>query len=219
MISASRALKDRAYEAFASVTKVLSSARRLELLDQLAQRPHHVESLAKAVGQPIGNTSQHLQVLKRARVVETTRHGTSIEYRLAPGVVEVFVVLRRLAEARSPELLQVKRDFFDDEDAVIDGPALQRGLAEQRVLLLDVRPRAEFEHDHVEGSRSVPIDELAARIDELPSDLLIVATCRGPYCTFAADAVRMLRASGRRAVRFEGGVGEWRVDTQDRGAA
>lgn len=213
-----RAFKDGAYAAFATVTKALSHARRLEILDQLAQRPHHVESLARAVGQSVGNASQHLQVLKRARVVETTRHGTSIEYRLAPGVVEVFVALRRLAEARSLELVQVKRDFFDEEDAAIDGLALQRELAAQRVLLLDVRPRVEFEHDHVEGCHSIPIDELEARIDELPSDRLIVATCRGPYCTFAADAVRMLRASGRRAVRFEGGVGEWRVDTRGRGA-
>ncbi len=115
--------------------------------------------------------------------------------------------------------MQVKRDFFEDDGDTIDGASLRRLLAEQRVLLIDVRPRAEFEHDHVEGSRSVPIDELEARIDELPADLLVVVTCRGPYCTFAAEAVRLLRASGRRAVRYEEGVGGWRLDARARGAA
>lgn len=178
-----------------------------------------MESLAEAIGQSVGNTSQHLQVLKRGRLVETTRHGTAIEYRLAPGVADVFVALRRLAEERSAELVHVKQEFFDDEDGLIDSPTLRRRLASGEVVLIDVRPREEFEHDHVAGARSVPIDELDARVDELPTDKLIVATCRGPYCAFAAEAVRKLRASGREAVRFEDGVAEWRVDTRSRGAA
>ena len=218
--NASRTFKDQAYGAFAAVTKALSHPKRLEILNQLGQRPHRVESLAEAIGQSVGNTSQHLQVLKRGRLVETTRHGTAIEYRLAPGVADVFVALRRLAETRSPELVQVKRAFFDDaDDGLIDGPTLRQELTSRRVVLLDVRPRDEFDHDHVSGARSLPIDELNARMNELPMDKLIVATCRGPYCAFAADAVRKLRASGREAVRFEDGVAEWRVDTVTRGAA
>ncbi len=216
----SRDFKDQAYGAFAVVTKVLSHPTRLEILDQLAQRPHRVESLAAVVGQSVGNTSQHLQVLKRGRLVETTRHGTAIEYRLAPGVADVFVALRRLAEARSAELVQVKRAFFEDaDDGLIDGRTLRRELASRQVVLLDVRPRDEFDHDHVAGARSLPMDEIDDRMHELPMDKLIVAICRGPFCAFAADAVRKLRASGREAVRFEDGVAEWRVDTLTHGAA
>ena len=126
--TSSRAFKDRAYGAFAAVTKALSNPVRLEILDQLAQRPRRVESLAQVVGQPIGNTSQHLQVLKRGQLVETTRRGTSIEYRLAPGVADVFVALRRLAESRSAEIVQAKRTFFEDAEDLIDGATLRRTL-------------------------------------------------------------------------------------------
>ena len=209
-----RAFKDDAYRAFAAVAKALSSPKRLELVDLLVQRPLHVDELAAAIGQSVGNTSQHLQVLRRARVVETARHGTAIEYRLAPGVAEAFAGLRRLAEARSAELAMARRAFHGETgaDDVIDAPTLRRHLAARDVVLLDVRPAAEFAHAHVAGARSLPIDQLADRLDELPADTLIVATCRGPYCAYAAEAVRALRASGRRAVRFEDGLAEWMAD-------
>lgn len=209
-----REFKDAVYGAFAEVGKALSSPRRLELLDLLVQGPRSVEALATSVGQPLANTSQHLQVLKRARVVETERHGTTIEYRLAEGVAEVFVALRRLAEARSPVLADAKRVYFASADAeeTIDRRELRRRLTEGSAVLLDVRPAAEFAHGHVEGAQSIPIDQLDDRLAELPEDQLVVATCRGPYCVYAADAVRILRASGREAVRFEDGVGEWQAD-------
>ncbi len=209
-----RAFKDEVYGAFAEVTKALSNPRRLELLDLLVQRPRSVESLATSLGQPMGNTSQHLQVLRRARVVETHRFGTTVQYRLAPGVEEMFVVLRRLAEARSPALVHSKQAYFvrSEAEEVVDREELRRRLADGTAVLLDVRPEQEFAFAHVAGAVSIPIDELEARLGELPADQLIVATCRGPYCVFAADAVRTLRAGGREAVRFEDGVGEWRLD-------
>ncbi len=209
-----RAFKDAAYTAFADVTKALANPKRLELLDLLIQRPFRVDELADGVGQSVGNTSQHLQVLRRARVVETTRRGTAVEYRLAPGVAEVFVALRRLAEARSAELTLARRDFFAGAGAAetIDADALRAGLAAGEVVLVDLRPADEFVHGHVPGARSIPLAELAERLDGLPPDKLIVATCRGPTCVFAAQAVRALRNSGRRAVRFEQGVAEWRAD-------
>jgi rhodanese-related sulfurtransferase len=206
-----RAFKDSVYGAFAEVARSLSSPRRLELLDLLIQGPRPVEALAEALGQSVGNTSQHLQVLKRSRLVETTRRGTTIEYRLAPGVAEVFAALRRLAGDRSPALSQAMAAYYGgaDGEEPIDRDTLRRRLKEGSVVLLDVRPRAEFAHAHVSGATSIPIDELEARLEELPGDQLVVATCRGPYCVFAAQAVQTLRASGRRAVRFEGGVAEW----------
>jgi len=209
-----RAFKDGVYGAFAEVTKALSNPKRLELLDLLVQGPRSVESLAGALGQSVGNTSQHLQVLKRSRVVQTRRLGTTIEYSLAPGVEGVFVSLRRLAEARSPTLVHTKQTYFAGAEAeeVVDRDELRRRLADGTAILLDVRPSEEFAHAHVEGALSIPIEQLEARLEELPVDQLVVATCRGPYCVFATDAVQALRRAGRAAARFEDGVGEWRAD-------
>jgi len=209
-----RAFKDEAYGAFAGVTRALSSPRRLELLDLLIQGPLGVEALARAVDQPTANTSQHLQALKRSRLVETERRGTRIEYRLAPGVADVFVALRRLAAARSPDLQRATERFYLSAGApeIIDPASLKARLAAGGVTLIDVRPAAEYANGHIPGALSLPLGALPARLEELPGDGLVVVTCRGPYCVFAADAVRLLRGSGREAVRFEDGVADWRYD-------
>jgi rhodanese-related sulfurtransferase/DNA-binding transcriptional ArsR family regulator len=209
-----RSFKTEAYGAFAAVVKGLSSPRRLELVDLLVQGPRPVESLSRGTSQPLASTSQHLQVLKRAGLVETRRQGTTIEYRLAEGVAEVLVGLRRLASARSGELERLRLRFFDEAGApdVVSRDELQSLRDAGDAVLIDVRPRWEFDQGHIEGAISLPFDELEERCSELPLDSLIIATCRGPYCVFAADAVRMLTAMGRRAARFEDGVAEWRVD-------
>ncbi|MCP4803788.1 MAG: metalloregulator ArsR/SmtB family transcription factor [Proteobacteria bacterium] len=205
-----RAFKNDAYAAFADIAKSLASPRRLELLDVLVQGPRPVEGLARATGMSMASTSQHLQVLRRAHVVETERDGTTIHYGIAPGVIEVFVALRRLAESRSADLAQAKTRFYGTE--AIDREDLLQLLARDRVTLIDVRPVSEFEQGHIEGAQNVPIEELAERIDELPRDRLVVATCRGPYCVFADDAVQMLTRRGYVAQRFEDGVAEWAID-------
>ncbi len=209
-----RAFKDAAYAAFAQVTKAMGSPRRLELLDLLVQGPRTVEQLALGTAQPVPSASQHLQVLRRARLVQTQRRGTHVVYRLAPEVGPVFVALRRLAQARSPELQAARGDFFGPEGPleVIHAEELRSLLAEGRVALLDVRPADEFEHAHIAGARSIPFEELPERLNELPRDQLVVATCRGPYCALAIQAVRLVRASGRSAVRYEEGVAEWQLD-------
>lgn len=206
-----REFKDSAYAAFAAVARAFASPRRLELLDLLVQGPLVVEQLAQGVGRPVASTSQHLQVLKRARVVATTRHGTRIEYRLAEGVALAFASLRSLAESRSLELSATKATFYGQSGAadVITAQDLSARMARDEVTLIDVRPEAEYAESHIEGAVSVPIEQLQGRLNELPPDSLLVATCRGPYCVFAADAVRILRASGREAVRFEPGVADW----------
>ncbi len=206
-----RQFKQAAYGGLADVTKALGSPRRLELVDLLVQGPRPVESLARATAQPIASASQHLQVLKRARLVETERQGTTIEYRLAPGVAGVLVALRRLAHARSAELRETTDSFFEDT-GTIDRERLTALLREGAAMLVDVRPTAEYEQAHLPGARSIPVETLAERLAELPADRLIVACCRGPYCTFAGDAVRLLQARGFRAARFEDGVAEWSAD-------
>lgn len=205
----SRRFKDAAYAAFAEVTKALSSPRRLELLDYLVQRPHAVEELAARTGQPLSSCSQHLQVLKRARLVRTRRSGTAVIYRLAEGVPVLFAELRALATAHNPALAATLDEAVADVPETIDLPALADRLERGSVLLLDVRPHGEFVSAHLPGAVSLPVHELSERIGELPEAELVVATCRGPFCTYAAEAVRTLRAHGRAAVRFEGGVAEW----------
>lgn len=209
-----RNFKNEAYGAFAEVTKALSSPRRLELLDLLVQGPFTVEALATRVSQPMASASQHLQVLKRSRLVVSERHGTSMEYRLAPGVAHVFVSLRRLAERHNPALAVATDRFYTRASAPdsIDADTLRRRMAAHDVVLLDVRPAEEYARAHVAGAVSIPIDELEDRVDELPEQGLVVATCRGPFCVFAAEAVLILRRSGREAVRFEQGVADWSLD-------
>lgn len=212
--TSARQYKDQVYGAFAEVTRALSSARRLELLDLLVQGPRAVDGLARATDQPVASTSQHLQVLRRSALVETRRLGRQVEYRLAPHVAGTLARLRRLAHDRSPRLAQTHRDFYEAEDApeTIDGPALRRRMAEGTVVLVDVRPAPEYRAAHIAGARSIPLAELDAALPDLPEDTLLVATCRGPYCVFAAEAVRALRAAGRAAVRFEDGIAEWAAD-------
>jgi ArsR family transcriptional regulator len=204
--------KDVVYGAFADVTKALSNPGCLELLDLLVQGPREVEALAAGVGRPLAATSQHLQVLKRARLVDTRRRGTHVEYRLAPGVALAFVALRRLAEDRSPALRVAKADLHGDAADTIAPDALRALLARGEAVLLDVRPAEEYAHAHLPGALSIPSDELEARLDEIPPVPLVVAVCRGPYCTFAARAVSLLRRRGRDAVRFEQGVADWVLD-------
>lgn len=196
--------KSTAYQSMSQVAKALASPRRLELVDLLLQRPHNVDELAAGTRQPVANASQHLQVLKRARVVETRRIGTSVEYRVVPGVAAAVAALRQLTSERSLELAQARSAFFTDE-AITRGELRSR-MEAGSVVLVDVRPAAEFEHAHVPGARSIPIDELESRLAELPPGQTIVAMCRGPFCVFAKQAVDVMRGAGLEAFRFEGGV-------------
>ena len=213
-----REFKSQAYGEFAAVTKALGSPIRLEILDLLIQGPLSVEKIALAIGLPIANTSQHLQVLKRSCVVKTERDGTTIFYRVNKGVAELFSNFRALAECQNTKLIEIKRDYYENERATetIDQRTLEAKLIAREAVLLDVRPSNEYDFAHILGARSIPIDELPARMSELPTDSLIVATCRGPYCVYAAQAVQALLASGREAVRFEGGVTEWEITSADR---
>jgi rhodanese-related sulfurtransferase len=206
-----REFKDRLYPEFARVAQALGSDRRLELVDLLSQAPRRVEALAEETSMTVANVSQHLQVLKNARLVESERQGTAVTYRLAsPGVMSLWLALRGVAEDRLPEINKLRNEFSND----VDGPEMQREdlqrlLKNGKVLLVDVRPAMEFHHGHVEGAISIPIEELEKRVDELPRNKPIVTYCRGAYCLFADEAVALLRKRGFDAVRLEGGWPEW----------
>lgn len=207
-----RPFKQRLYPLFARIGHALASNRRLELLDLLAQSPRHVEALASETDMSVASVSQHLQVLRNAHLVETEREGTKVRYRLSgDDVLKLWLSLRFVAESRLAEVAQLKRDFAVDGagSEEVSRDDLQTLIDQGKVMLIDVRPRVEFEHGHLPGAVSIPVDELPARMDSLPKRRRIVAYCRGEYCLLADDAVALLRAQGFNAVRLDGGWPEW----------
>jgi rhodanese-related sulfurtransferase/DNA-binding transcriptional ArsR family regulator len=212
-----RRLKDALYDHFARVGKALAAPKRLELLDLLSQSPRTVEALAAHSAISVANASQHLKVLRAARLVETERRGVHVEYRLADAAVgDFYVALRNLAETRITEVERVARDYFGARGALpeaqaVDGAELLRRVELGEVTLIDVRPREEYLAGHLPGAVSMPVDEIATRLHELPKRRDVVAYCRGRYCVMAADAVELLRGAGRRAFRLELGVADVRA--------
>jgi rhodanese-related sulfurtransferase/DNA-binding transcriptional ArsR family regulator len=211
----SRAFKTELYSQFARIGKALSSPHRIEILDLLAQAPRTVESLAKELELSMGNASAHLQVLKEARLVETRKDGLYVEYSLADeGVAELLQAMRGVAERRLAEIDRLVKAYLGGREALesIGFDELAARVQAGSVILLDVRPQSEYEAGHIAGALSIPADELSRRLKELPRTKEVIAYCRGPYCVFADEAVKTLRANNRKARRLEGGFPEWRAD-------
>jgi rhodanese-related sulfurtransferase len=214
MKNSNRAFKDSIYEQFARIGKAVSSPRRLELLDLLCQGPRTVEVLAKESGLTIANASQHLQILRSARLVDADKDGLYVIYRLADqNVCEFFRSMRLLAESRLAEVELIKRRFLEDRKGMmpVDREKLLRLVREEAVTVLDVRPSVEYNAGHIAGALSIPLKELQQRLSDLPRDQEIVAYCRGPYCVLSVLAVEMLRAQGFNAVRLEEGIQDLRT--------
>ena len=200
-------------EQFARLGKALAHPRRLELLDLLAQGERSVDALAGATGMGVTNTSAQLQVLRRSRLVETRKEGTWVYYRLADETVAPFLgAFREFARGRLSEVAQIMSDYFvaRDELEPVGRADLVRRARDGDVVILDVRPGIEYDAGHIPGAVSIPLDQLALRIAELPVDAEIVAYCRGPFCVMAPEAVSVLRRAGRRARRLADGLPEWR---------
>src|SRR5581483_3089403 len=209
---AGRAEKEALYEAIALMGKAFASPVRLELLDLLAQAPRTVDELARAGGQSTANTSQHLQALHAAGMVSRAREGTSVRYSLAGDeALRLWLALRDASISQLAEVERAARDYLGDEVDAIGRDELIARLRAGDVVLVDVRPSEEFAAGHIEGARSIPIDELEDRLAELPADREVVAYCRGPFCAYAHQAVRQIQASGRQARRLQEGWPEWRL--------
>jgi rhodanese-related sulfurtransferase/DNA-binding transcriptional ArsR family regulator len=209
-----REFKDRLYEELGRIAKAIDSPRRLELIDLLAQGERSVEDLASEAALSIANTSQHLQVLRRARLVETRKQGLRVYYRLGhPEVYDVARAVRGLAKARLAELNQLVQTYLESRDELEPVPReeLLRRVRAGRAVVIDVRPREEYRAGHIPGALSIPLEELETRLGELPARKEVVAYCRGPYCVMAYEAVARLRARGRRARRLTDGFPEWRA--------
>jgi len=213
MVMPNRNFKDAIYEQFARLGKAVSAPKRLELLDLLCQGPKTVDVLADHAALSVANTSQHLQVLRAARLVEAEKKGLYVEYRLAgEDVCEFFLALRNLAEGRLAEIELVTREYLGRRDAMetVAGGELLRRVKSGEVTVLDVRPSEEYRAGHVAGAVSIPLGELKARFKELPKNRAVVAYCRGPYCVFAVEAVELLRKKGFKAHRIKEGVLDWK---------
>lgn len=197
--------------------KAFSSPRRLELLDLLAQAPRSVEELARASEQSTANTSQHLQALHAAGLLTRTREGTRVVYAFAgEDALGLWLSLRDASIAHLGEVERAAREYLGEDVETIGRAELLERLREGDVVVVDVRPEEEFAAGHIEGARSIPLEELERRLAELPSGQEIVAYCRGPFCAYAHEAVRQLSNAGRSARRLEGGWPEWRLaDTPD----
>ena len=208
-----RAAKSALFEEFAAVGKALGSPARLELLDLLTQSELSVDDLARAAGLGVSSCSAHLQALRAAGLVRTRRVGKRVYYSLAgEDVTALYDALRSVSQLHRPHTELARRDYLGPEDTdALDIEGLVREVEEGHALLLDVRPREEYDAGHLPGAVHIPLEELGARLDELPRDREIVAYCRGRYCAMAHDAVRLLSAHGLVAQRAEEGVLEWRL--------
>jgi rhodanese-related sulfurtransferase/DNA-binding transcriptional ArsR family regulator len=204
--------KARLYEQTARVAKAMANGKRLELLDLLAQAERTVEALARAAGLGVTTTSAHLQTLKQGGLVSSRRDGTRIFYRLAgDDVADLYARLRDVATDHLPDVAVAAAAYIGPETEQVTRDELLRRVDAGEVLVLDVRPPAEYEAGHIPGAVSIPLEELPGRLAELPDELDIVAYCRGEYCVLAPEAVRTLAAAGRRASRLDTGMLEWRL--------
>ena len=207
-----RAAKDTLYEALAGVAKALANGRRAEIVDLLAQGERSVEQIAEEIGQSMANTSHHLRLLAGAGLLRSRREGTRIVYALAGAeVAELWAAVRNVAAGYVAEIERLAVAYLGARDGLepVSRDELSARLVAGDVTVIDVRPTSEYVAGHVSGATSVPIVELERRLDALPRTVEVVAYCRGPFCVYADDAVRLLRARGYDARRLEDGYPEW----------
>lgn len=207
-----RDAKNALFDLFAQVGKAMGSGKRLELLDLLAQGERTVDALARAADLGLTTASAHLQTLKRANLVATRRDGTKIYYRLAgPDVAALYALVRSVASEHLAEVQTARAAYLGPDTDQVSREELLRRVGSGRATVIDVRPAEEYAAGHIPGAVSIPVEELAERLAELPPDQEIVAYCRGAYCVLAHDAVRLLTAHGHPARRLADGMLEWRL--------
>src|SRR5690625_4698928 len=208
-----RNLKDLLYQEFARIGKSLSSPKRLEILDLLSQGPKSVHSLSKITTMSVANVSQHMQTLLNANLVKFQKKGNFVIYELANEVISEFLMsLHTLSETQLAQVQQIKQEFMN-ANLGMDGISLEelnKRMEKGEVLLLDVRPKEEYEKAHIPGAVSVPMEDLREKLSTLPTNCDVVAYCRGPYCLFSAEAVELLNANGINAYRLESNVQDWK---------
>ncbi len=212
-VAGSRQAKDALFEALASVAKAMGSGRRAEILELLAQGERSVEEVANAIDQSIANASHHLRVLARAGLLTSRKEGTRVIYGLANDRVgELWAAVRDVAATQLAAVERLANDYLGNRDGLqpVSRDELLSRMRRGEAILWDVRPSVEYAEGHIAGARSVPLAQLEEALAALPDDAKVVAYCRGPFCAYADEAVRRIRAGGVEAHRLEAGFPEWR---------
>lgn len=205
--------KSDLFEQFARIGKALSSGKRLEMLEFLAQGERSVEALARLTGLSVANTSQHLQQLRQVGLVMARKAGLYVHYRIAgDGIIRLLTALRAVGEEHVADVDRLIKLFLDSKDSLEPVPAreLWQRVKQGLVTVLDVRPPEEYAQGHIRGAINVPVTELKKRLHQIPAGQEVVAYCRGPYCLLAYEAVQVLRKKGINARRLEDGYPEWK---------
>ncbi len=207
--------KQAIFASLAEVARALGHAHRLELLEHIAQGARSVEELSVRAKLSFANTSRHLQILRRARLVDTERRGKQVLYRLSGDaeIVELTRALGRVGERNLAEVNRIMTDYFHSRDALeaVSREDMVIRLRAGLVTVLDVRPEDEFALGHLPGALNIPLGKLEQRLSELQDDREVVAYCRGPYCVLSFEAVAALRARGYPVRRLEDGYPEWKA--------
>jgi rhodanese-related sulfurtransferase len=206
--------KEQLFLQYARIGKCLSSERRLEILNLLSNGSKAVETLAHQSGMSFANVSRHLQVLLEANLVKFTKKGTYVIYSLAnPLVAEFLMSLWKISEHQLSDVPRLKQNIYEQYKNVrtISKKDVLERMKTGSILVLDIRPKDEYETEHIEGAVSVPMEELNGYLQTLPQNTEIAAYCRGPYCVFTTQAVEQMQKKGFKAYRIEEGVYEWRT--------
>ncbi|MCP3779870.1 metalloregulator ArsR/SmtB family transcription factor [Paenibacillus sp. MZ03-122A] len=212
MLKCAKLFKEDLYKQLARIGKCLSSDKRLEILNVLSQSPRTVEKLAACTEMNIANVSRHLQVLLDAKLVKFTKKGTYAIYSLAdPEITDFLSSLWKISEKQIPDIKRMKDDFLNNLNDIhtLSMDEVKKKLDENSIILVDLRPKEEFETGHIQGAISMPMEDLDVLMGELPEEAEVVAYCRGPLCVYSALATQKLQVKGFKAYRMEDGVNEW----------
>lgn len=215
---AASSIKEQVYQELSRVTHALSNPKRMELIDVLSQKDYSVEELSKEIAISIASTSQHLQVLKSAKLVETQRQGNFIIYSITDdSVLRLVSAVKELGYRKIAEIERLINDFKADKNILesITLDDLQARSRKEKIMLIDVRPEEEYDAGHIPNAVSIPLAQLKKRLNELPKNKTIIAYCRGPLCVLAVDAIKLLNQKKFKAIRMEDGFVEWKLKQQD----
>lgn len=216
---ATSSLKEQVYQELSRVTHAISNPKRMELIDVLSQKGYSVEELSKEITMSIASTSQHLQVLKSAKLVDTQRRGNFIIYSITDdSVLKLISAVKELGFRKIAEVERLIKDFKADKN-ILESITLDDLLVrskKEKVLLIDVRPEEEYNAGHIPNAVSIPLAQLKKRLNELPKNKTIIAYCRGPLCVMAVDAIHFLNQKKFKAIRMEDGYVEWKLKKQEK---
>ncbi|MFW6043100.1 MAG: ArsR/SmtB family transcription factor [Marinilabiliaceae bacterium] len=210
----SREFKNIIYQGLAKLFKGLANPHRLEIIEMLAQGEKNVEQIASETGLSIANASQHLQVMKNNNIVKTRKKGHYHYYQLvSDDFLAIYQQITKFAVSEIAELEKTMKRQREEHQAssAVCLDELTDMMAENNVLLLDVRPPAEYELGHITGAINIPAQEIEKRLEDLPEDTEIIAYCRGPFCVLADDVVKTLKEKGYNVRRLDKGYPEWKT--------